>query len=191
MKKLLFLSAALTAALTANAAVETYNIDPVHSSVGFSVRHFFSKVPGEFTKFEGTLSLDRDNLVNSSAQASIETASVNTRNEKRDNHLKSGDFFLVEKFPAMTFKSTSWKKTGDDTYDISGDLTIKDHTNPTVLHAKLLGFGPGMQGAMLSSWEATAKINRQDYGIKLNPALEKVVGSDVDISITIEADLKK
>lgn len=191
MKKLLFLAAAL-AAVAAQGAVETYTIDPVHSSMAFSVRHIVSKVPGAFTKFEGKLVLDRDHLENSSATAEIDAASIDTRNQKRDNHLRSPDFFEVAKFPSLTFKSTKWTKTGDNTYDIAGDLTIKDHTNPVVLHATLLGFSPGMQpGSQVTGWEATTMINRHDYGIKLNPALEAAVGADIDIHIGIEADLVK
>jgi polyisoprenoid-binding protein YceI len=110
------LLAAVAAAFinSASAAVETYVIDPVHSSVGFQIRHFVSKVPGTFTKFNGSLSVDRDNLENSSVEATVDIGSVNTANEKRDNHLKSPDFFNAAEFTSATFKSTSWKKTGED-----------------------------------------------------------------------------
>ena len=191
MKRILLTTLALCLGLSAQAAVETYKIDPAHSSIGFSVRHFFTKVPGEFTKFEGTITVDRDNLEKSSAETKIESTSVNTRNEKRDNHLRSPDFFEVQKFPAISFKSTSWKKTGDDSFDISGDLTIKDVTKPIVLKTKSLGFGPGAQGMQISGWEGTTSINRKEFGIKLNPGLEKVLGEDVAITITVEADLQK
>lgn len=191
MKRILLSTLALCLGLSAQAAVETYKIDSAHSSIGFSIRHFFTKVPGEFTKFEGTIVVDRDNLEKSSATAKIETPSINTRNEKRDKDLRSANFFEVEKFPTISFKSTSWKKTGEDTYDIAGDLTIKDVTKPVVLKSKSLGFGPGAQGAMISGWEGTTTINRKDFGMKLNPGLEKILGEDVDITITVEADLQK
>jgi polyisoprenoid-binding protein YceI len=171
-----------------SAAVETYKIDPAHSSVGFNVRHFFTKVPGVFAKSSGTITVDRDNLEKSSVEATIDVGSVNTREDKRDTHLKTGDFFLVEKFPSMTFKSKSWKKTGADTYDVTGDLTIKDKTKEVVLKVKSLGFGPGARGAQLSGWEATTKLDRRDFGITYG---QGVVGNDVDVTIDIEAILQK
>jgi polyisoprenoid-binding protein YceI len=183
-------SAALLAslALSASAAVETYKIDPAHSSVGFNIRHFFTKVPGSFAKASGTLKIDRDNLEQSSAEATIDVASVNTREDKRDKHLQSGDFFAAEKFPTMRFKSKAWKKTGADTYDVTGDLTIKDVTKEVVLKVKSLGFGPGARGAMLSGWEASTTLDRRDFGITYG---QGVVGNEVDVQINIEAVLQK
>ncbi|MBI4622261.1 MAG: YceI family protein [Verrucomicrobia bacterium] len=185
--------AALAAGLvsSASAAVETYTIDPVHSAVGFSIRHFVSKVPGKFTKFGGTITVDRENLQNSSAEATIDVTSVNTDNQKRDAHLRSADFFEVEKFPTMTFKSTSWKKTGAETFQVTGDLTLKGVTKPVVLKVALLGFGPGMRGAMLSGWEATTTINKAEFNVKDPPMLDAALGDDVTITINIEAGMKK
>lgn len=180
--------AALALSSVATAAVERYQIDPVHSSVGFSIRHFFSQVPGAFTKFQGTITADRDNLEQSSVEASIEVASVNTREPKRDDHLRSKEFFSVAEYPTMNFKSKSWKKTGDDTFDVTGDLTIKNVTKEVVLKTKLLGFGPGMKGAMLSGWHATTTVNRNDFGITTFP---KVLGDEVAITIDVESDLQK
>jgi polyisoprenoid-binding protein YceI len=185
--------AALAAGLAtaARAAVETYAIDPVHSGVEFSIRHFMTKVPGRFTSFNGTITVDRDNLENSSVEATIDVGSVSTNNEKRDTHLKTPDFFDAAKFGSITFKSTSWKKTGDTTFDVSGDLTIHGVTKPVVLKVTLDGFGPGMQGAQLSGWEATVTLDRTDFGVNGPPYLGKMLGNDVAVSITIEADLKK
>jgi polyisoprenoid-binding protein YceI len=185
--------AALAAGIAnaASAAIETYNIDPVHSSVGFSVRHFLTKVPGIFTKFSGTITVDRDNLENSSVEATIDVGSVSTNNEKRDGHLKTPDFFDAANFSTITFKSTAWKKTGDNTFDVTGDLTIRGTTKPVVLKVDLLGFGPGMMGAQLSGWDASATINREDFGVKGPAMLGKALGSEVGISISIESDLKK
>ncbi|HEY5228837.1 MAG TPA: YceI family protein [Opitutaceae bacterium] len=175
----------------ASAAIETYTIDPVHSSVGFSVRHFLTKVPGLFTKFSGTITVDRDNLENSSVEATIDVGSVSTNNEKRDNHLKTPDFFDAANFSTITFKSTAWKKTGDNTFDVTGDLTIRGTTKPVVLKVDLMGFGPGMMGAQLSGWDASTTINREDFGVNGPAMLGKALGSEVGISITVEADLKK
>ena len=171
----------------AQAAVETYKIDPVHSSVGFTIRHFFTNVPGVFTKFSGTIVVDRAHLENSTVEAKIEVASVDTRNGMRDDDLRSDKFFSAAKLPAITFKSTSWKKTGEDTFDVTGDLTIRDVTKEVVLKTKSLGFGPGMKGAMLSGWEASTTLNRNDFGITAYP---KVLGDDIAVTITIEGDLQ-
>jgi polyisoprenoid-binding protein YceI len=182
-----FVSALSTAA---SAAVETYNIDPVHSSVGFTVRHIVSHVPGQFTKFSGAVVVDRDNLENSSVQAVIEVGSVSTNNEKRNAHLLSADFFDAGKFTTITFKSKSWKKTGDSTFDVTGDLTIKDVTKEVVLKVALLGFAPGMGGTQVSGWEATTTVNRTDFGVNGPAMLGKALGDDVAVSITVEADLQ-
>jgi polyisoprenoid-binding protein YceI len=183
-----FLALAAGLVVSARAAVETYKIDPSHSSVGFGVRHFFTKVPGSFAKFAGMITVDRANLERSSVEASIEVASVNTHDERRDKHLLNQDFFLAEKFPAMTFKSRTWKKTGENTFDITGDLTIKDKTKEVVLKVTSLGFGPGMRGAQLSGWEAAARLDRRDFGLTYG---QGVVGNDVDVVINIEAVLQK
>jgi polyisoprenoid-binding protein YceI len=184
---------ALTSGLVcaASAAVETYAIDPVHSSVAFKVRHFLTKVPGSFTTFSGTITVDRDNLENSSVVAKIDVGSVTTGTEKRDTHLKSPDFFDLAKYDSITFSSTAWKKTGDNMFDVTGDLTIHGVTKSVVLKVDLLGFGPGMMGAQLSGWDATTTIDRSDFGVNGPAMLGKALGSEVAISISIEADLKK
>ena len=190
----LVLASVLTLGLfaTARAAVETYNIDPVHSSVGFGIRHLFSKVPGSFTKFSGTIVVDRANPAANSVEATIDIGSVNTASDKRDGHLKSPDFFDAAKFPTITFKSKAWKKTGEDSYDVTGDLTIKGVTKEVVLAVKSLGFGPGMMpGTQVSGWEAGATINRRDYGVDGPAMIGRAVGDEVAISISVEADLKK
>jgi polyisoprenoid-binding protein YceI len=190
-RTLAFLALASGLATAASAAVETYTIDPVHSSVGFSVRHFLTKVPGRFTQFSGTITVDRDNLENSSVSATIDVGSVSTYNDKRDNHLKSPDFFDAANFGSITFKSKSWKKTGDGTFDVTGDLTIHGVTKEVVLKVDLLGFGPGMMGAQLSGWDASVTLNRPDFGVNGPAMLGKALGNEVAVSITVEADLKK
>jgi polyisoprenoid-binding protein YceI len=111
-------------ASNASAAIETYNIDPVHSSVGFTIRHLVGKVPGRFTQFSGAITVDRDNLENSSVSAVILVGSVDTDNDKRNGHLKTADFFDAATYSTITFKSTSWKKTGEGAFDVTGDLNI-------------------------------------------------------------------
>jgi len=183
----------LAVSLTASvrAAVETYAIDPVHSSIGFSLRHFVAKVPGTFTKFTGTLTLDRADLSKSSAEATIEVGSVSSANDKRDEHLRAADFFNVAQFPSASFKSTAWKKTGENTYAISGNLTVRGVTKPVVLNATHLGFGDGMGGAKLVGWEATTTLNRKDFGVSGPAMLGAALGDEVTLTIAIEAGLKK
>ena len=187
----LLLSALLCASAATVRADDVYNIDPVHSSIGFKVRHFFSYVPGNFTTFSGTIHLDADHPEHSTVSATIDAASIDTRNEKRDADLKSADFFDVAKYPTITFKSKSVKQTGADSADIVGDLTMHGVTREITLHAKLLGKGEGMGGKPISGWEIKADpIKRSDYGIKWNKVIEgtAVVGEEVSVMINVEAD---
>ena len=184
-------SLVLGSAALSRAAVESYTIDPVHSNVGFTIRHFVSKVSGSFTKVSGTIAVDRDNLEKSTVEATIAVSSVNTSNEKRDTHLQSADFFDAAKFESITFKSTSWKKTGEDSFDVTGNLTIHGVTKAVVLKTKLLGFGPGMNGVQLSGWEISTTLNKADFGVNGPSMLGKALGDEVAVSINVEADCKK
>ena len=175
---------------TASAAPDTYKIDPVHSVVSFKVRHLFSYVTGKFTKFEGTFTVDADAVPSSTVTATVQTASVDTANPKRDEDLKSGNFFDATKFPEITFKSKSVKSTGTDKADVTGDFTMHGVTKELTLHAQFLGKGKGMKGEV-SGWHLTSDpIKRSDYGLNWNHAIEgtQVVGDDVEITIDIEAD---
>lgn len=189
MKRLLLLLSALAAATALSA--ETYTIDPVHSSVGFSLRHLVSKFSSSFTKVTGTVNYDAAAPEKSSVEATIEIASVNTANEKRNAHVLSPDFFDAAKFPTASFKSKSWKKVGEDAFEVTGDLTIKDVTKEIVLHATLLGSGPGMGGATVTGWEATTKLNKSDFGVNGPAMLGKALGDEVALTIGIEAGHKK
>jgi len=191
LRLLSFAGLALGLLVSARAAAETYNIDPVHSSVGFSIRHVFSKVPGNFTKFSGTITLDRADLEKSTVEATIEIKSLDTRSAKRDSDVQGADYFDSANHPTITFKSTSWKKTGADTYDVTGNLTIKGVTKTVVLQTKLLGFGPGLMGAYVSGWEATTILKRHDFGVAGPAWLGTAIGEEVAVTIGIEADLKK
>jgi polyisoprenoid-binding protein YceI len=177
----------LGSVIPARAAVETYDIDPIHTWVGFNVRHFFTKVPGSFTKVKGSIVVDRDNLENSTVETVIEISSIDTRVKMRDDDLRAR-FFEATKFPVMTFKSKAWKKTGDDTYDVTGDLKMKNVTKEVVLKVKSLGFGPGMKGAPISGWEATTTLDRRDFDVSAD---QDSVATQVDIVINVEADLRK
>ncbi len=172
-------------------ADETYKIDPVHSSIGFKVRHFFSNVDGSFKKFEGTISVDSAHPEKSSVNATIQTSSIDTGNEKRDGHLRSDEFFDVAKFRTITFKSKSVKQTGPESGDIVGDLTMHGVTKEITLHAKFLGKGKGMGGHAISGWEVTADpLKRAEYGLTWSKTIEgtAVIGDDVKVVIEVEAD---
>jgi polyisoprenoid-binding protein YceI len=167
------------------AAPTTWKADTAHTAVVFKIRHFFSKVPGTFSGVQATLVFDPENPAANSVEATIPTATINTANERRDRHLKNEDFFLVETYPTITFKSTRWTKTGAQTYDVTGDLTIKDVTKPVTLRTTFLGSGPGARGGQVGGWEATTTINRQEFGVSYtNPAL----GDEVEIEIQFEAN---
>ncbi|MGD0085512.1 MAG: YceI family protein [Verrucomicrobiota bacterium] len=179
---------ALGSLVSARAAVETYNIDPVHTWVGFSISHFFTKVPGYFSKVKGTIVVDRNHLENSTVEAVIETASITTNTKMRDDDLRSTNFFDAARFPSMTFKSESWKSTGDNTYAVTGVLTMKNVAKEVVLKVTSLGFGPGMKGAAISGWEATLTLDRRDFDITAD---QGAIGNNVDVLINVEADLLK
>lgn len=171
-------------------AVTTWNIDPVHSVAEFKVKHMMiSNVKGQFTGVSGTLKLDEADISKSSIEASIDAASINTREPQRDGHLKSADFFDVEKFPTLAFKSTGVGRKGDE-LAVEGELTIHGVTRKVVFDVE----GPTTPGK--DPWgntrigiSATTKINRKDYGLTWNAALETggiLVGEDVTITLDVE-----
>jgi len=178
---------AFSSLASVQASVETYDIDPVHTWVGFTVSHFFTKVPGYFSKVKGTVIADRDHLTNSTVEAVIEVASITTNTKMRDDDLRSTNFFAAAKFPAMTFKSQTWKSTGGDTYAVTGVLTMKNVAKEVVLKVTSLGFGPGMKGAAISGWEASVTLDRRDFDIAADQGM---IGNSVDIVIHLEADLR-
>ena len=181
-------SLALGSLTSLQAAVETYDIDPVHTWVGFSVSHFFTKVPGFFSKLKGTIVVDREHLENSSVEAVIEVPSITTNTPKRDEDLRSDNFFAASRFPTMTFKSTKWKNVEGQVYAVTGDLTIKGVTKAVTLMVRLTGFGPGMKGAAISGWEVSTTLDRREFGITADQGM---IGNSVEIVIHVEADLKK
>lgn len=179
---------AATLALSTTAQAATWDIDQAHSSVGFSIRHIFSKVPGFFDKFSGTIEFDPANPTAASVKVDIDPASINTKNTQRDEHLRSGDFFDVAKFPAMSFQSTKVTKGEGNALSVEGNLTMHGVTKPVTLAVTFLGAGPAM-GGQRAGFEATSKFDRKDFGIVWNKALDNgtVLGDDVTIAIGIEA----
>ena len=171
----------------------TWNIDTSHSEVTFAVRHMMiSTVRGKFNTFGGTIDFNESDPTLSTIAVSIDVASVDTRDEKRDGHLKSGDFFDAEKYPALTFTSTKVEKLSDTRARVTGDLTIKDVTRSVVLDVDYAGQARSPWGTTSAGFSASTKINRKDFGLTWNVALETggvLVGDDV--SIAIEAELVK
>jgi polyisoprenoid-binding protein YceI len=188
MLALVFAGLALGSLASAKAAVETYDIDPVHTWVGFTVSHFFTKVPGYFSKVKGTIVVDRDHFENSTVEVVIEVASITTNTKMRDDDLRSTNFFAAATYPAMTFKSRAWKSTGGDTYAVTGVLMMKNVAKEVVLKVTSLGFGPGMKGAAISGWEASLTLDRRDFDIAADQGM---IGNSVDVVINVEADLRK
>jgi len=191
MKPKSFFAAALVVvalALSASAQATSWIIDPNHSSVGFTIRHLFSKVPGAFDKFSGTIDYDPANPTAASVKVEIDPASIDTKTQKRDDHLRSPDFFDVAKFPAMTFQSTKVTKGEGNALTAEGNLTMHGVTKPVTLAVMFLGAGPAM-GGQRAGFEATTKIDRKDFGIIWNKTLDSgtLLGDDVDITIGIEA----
>lgn len=176
-------------ALTANA--ETFQIDRSHSSVGFSVSHLtVSRVKGNFSDFSGTIQYDSADVSKSSVEIEIKAYSVTTGNEGRDRHLKSPDFFAVDSFPGLTFKSTKVTKKTDKTFEIVGDLTMRGVTKPVTLNAELIGVLNDPQMGKRLGFSATGRLNRQDFGVRYNDMLDSgglVAGNDVDLLLEIEA----
>ena len=168
-----------------------WNVDPLHSEVGFSVRHMMvSKVRGKFTKYDVEL-VTAENPLESSVTASIDLNSIDTGTADRDNHLRSADFFEVEKYPTMTYRSTGIRQNGDD-FIIDGELTLKGVTHPVALDLELGGFGPDPYGGTRAGFTATGEIKRSDFNVDFNAALETggvVVGDKVSLHLEIEAVL--
>jgi polyisoprenoid-binding protein YceI len=167
----------------------TWTIDPVHSEVGFSVRHMMvSKVRGRFTKFSGELVTATDPL-RSSVRAEIDLNSIDTGQEQRDNHIRSADFFEVEKYPTMTYTSRG-VRLEDGEYVLDGDLTLKGVTRSVPLRLELNGFGPDPYGGYRAGFTATGEINRHDFNVSFNAPLANggvVVAEKVQLQLEIEA----
>lgn len=173
----------VTLGLVASAfAADTWNIDTRHSGVTFSVRNFFVPVEGTFKIQSGAINFDAANPAASSVEAVIAVTSVNTQDADRDKHLNNQDFFLTEKFPTATFKSTSWTPAGEGKFKVTGDLTIKEVTKPLTLEVSFLGQGTGNRGRTISGWQATTKMSRKDWGIAYGAS----IADEVTLTINVQ-----
>jgi polyisoprenoid-binding protein YceI len=194
MKRFITLIISLALLAPLNVLAQTYTIDPLHSAIQFKVKHLMiTNVKGVFEKFKGSVVIDEKDISKSKVDVSIEMASVNTNITKRDDHLRSADFFDVGKFPTMTFVSTKVEKAGPDKLKVTGNLTIKGVTRPVILNVE----GPtgeikSPQGDFKRGASAAATINRQDFGVSWNKKLDGggVVVAD-EVFITIDTELVK
>lgn len=177
-------------ATAAQTGTKTYAFDVPHSQIGFSIKHMmFSTVRGEFSSFHGTIVVDYDHPEQSTVDVTIDTASVSTRDEKRDGHLRSADFFDVENYPEMTFKSTSVEFKSADDFEVHGDLTIRGVSHPVTIKAEQTGHGVNPWGVDIAGFSGSTKINRSQWDLNWNTPLEAggvLLGDEVKISLELE-----
>jgi polyisoprenoid-binding protein YceI len=172
-----------------SALTGTYTIDPSHTRIGFSARHaMVTKVRGSFNEFSGTAKVDGDNPANSSVEVKIATASIDTRNEQRDGHLRTNDFLDIEKYPEITFVSTAVEQVSDDVFRVAGDLTVKGVTKPVSIDFEFHGAAKDPFGNERIGFEGSTTINRSDFGVTFNAPLE-TGGVLVSEKITLEFEV--
>lgn len=182
------LAMSLTVLLAAPALAETYELDSVHSTFQFRVKHLgVSFAYGRFNDSKGSFVFDEKDPSKNSIEVEIQTKSIDTANKMRDEHLAGPDFFDVAKYPAMSFKSTAFTKKSDTIYEVAGDLTIRGVTKPVKFDATLVGAGPGMKGEKRAGWEAALVIDRTEYGMTYGT---EGVGAEVTLQISIEGVAK-
>lgn len=178
-------------AATTTPIFTTWAIDPAHTDVGFAVKHLMiSTVRGRFGNVRGTIQLDESDLAGSSVEVEIDAASIDTRQEQRDAHLRSADFFDVEKFPLITFRSRAVESLGDGRFKVTGDLTIHGVTREVVLAATDEGRGVDPWGNQKAAFTAETKIDRRDFGLGWNQALETggvLVANEIRITLDVQA----
>jgi polyisoprenoid-binding protein YceI len=176
-------------------AATTWNIDPTHTDVQFSAKHMMvTTVRGRFSAVEGTITLDEDSPANSTGSFTVGVASLNTGVEQRDGHLRSADFFDTDNHPTATFTATRVEPKGGSDYRVSGDLTIRGTTRPVAFDVEMLGFYTGMDGARRAGLHATGRINREDFGLTWNVALESggwLVGREIKLELDLAVELAR
>jgi polyisoprenoid-binding protein YceI len=195
MKSLLALIA-LVGVLAVPAATQagTWNIDASHSNVDFKIRHFFSKVGGSFNDFAGVIHFDPADVSATTAELTIQATSIDTNNEKRDNHLRAEDFFFVEEYPTITFTGSEVVPGDGDSFQLKGMLTMRGVEKPVVMDVEFLGAGPDAWGNTRAGFTATTTINREEWNVSWNNVMDTgsaVLGDDVEITIEIEAVKEK
>jgi len=168
----------------------TYKIDPAHSEIHFKVKHLMiTTVTGSFSKFDATLTADKEDFSDAVISFEADIDSISTNSEQRDGHLKSDDFFSAEKFPKLTFESTSFEKEGDEDYKLTGNLTIRDVTKPVVLNVAYAGTVSDPWGQVKAGFEITGKINRKDFGLSWGAVTETggvLLSDEVKLALNVQ-----
>jgi polyisoprenoid-binding protein YceI len=176
--------------ITAIATTTTYSIDKAHSEVAFQVRHLLTKVRGRFSEFKGTIEYEEEDPERSSVNLEVQAASIDTSQRDRDAHLRSADFFDVEKIPALAFRSTGIQRRANDTFVVTGDLTIHGVTRSVSFDVSLLGKARDPWGNERIAFEGETTVTRKDFGLTWNTALETggfLVGDEVQITLSVQA----
>jgi polyisoprenoid-binding protein YceI len=186
--RLVALGLALVVGGSSVRANEIFKFDPTHSTIAFKVRHMLGSAKGKFTKFSGTIEVDREAPEKSSVVATIQAGSIYTANPKRDEHLRTADFFNARQYPEITFKSRRVKRTGPNAAEIAGDLTMHGVTRPITLNVQLVGDSESAAKNATTRWRVTtAPLKRSDFGIGKGAGGEWMIGNDVAVEIEIEA----
>src|SRR6267143_1592388 len=179
----------LLALVSSPISAETYKIEATHSKIAFSVRQLLTTVRGEFHKFGGTIDIDREHPERSAVTATIQVASIDTKIARRDQHLRSADFFDATKFPEITFRSRTVKRTGADNGDITGDLTMHGVSRPITLHVKLASPITGESLPARTRWQVTTgPIHRKDFNLLFSGSAEAISGISQDVAPAIEIE---
>jgi len=189
MTRKFFAAAVLTTLAALPLQAESYKIDPSHSEVGFTIRHMVSNVRGRFNDFAGTVDMDPKAPQKGSVEFSVKTTSIDTGNANRDKHLRTAEFFDVEKYPEITFKSDSVKPAGKDKYNVTGTLTMHGVSKKVTLPVTFNGEGKDPWGNTRAGFETATKLDRKEYGIVWNKAIDNggvLLGDDVNVSINLE-----
>jgi polyisoprenoid-binding protein YceI len=168
---------------------DTYTVDATHSEVSFRIRHFVSQTPGKFTDYTAIFELDPKNLESSSVEFVVQAASIDTDNDDRDKHLRSQDFFWVDTHPTLSFRSTKIRRVGGDKFEVTGVMSIRGVEKTITVPVEFLGFIKDPWGGERAGFESTFTINRKDYGIEWNKALDAggvILGEDVRVTLNLE-----
>ena len=190
MNRKFFAAVVLSSLATLPLSAEVYSIDPGHSEVSFTVRHMVTQVRGRFNDFAGKINMDTKNLAASSVDFHVKTTSIDTAVPDRDKHLRTADFFDVKTYPEISFKSDSIKATGKDKYAVTGTLTLHGVSKKVTLPVTFLGQAKDPWGGTRAGFETSTTVNRKDYGIVWNKAVDNggvLLGDDVKVEINIEA----
>lgn len=172
------------------AMAATYKVDPDHSNISFTVKHLFSQVTGDFSQYEGTFNFDPAKKTAGELNFTVRTESINTKNAKRDEHLKGPDFFDVSKYPTATFTSTKVTPKGGNKFNVTGDMTMHGVTKPVTFEAAYLGADKDPWGNMRAGFKADVKLKRKDFAIEWNKKLDSgswLLGEDVALNLQFEA----